>query len=122
MGATPSPYLWMLPDLFNTINDVDVAARIVPTGLGSGSNYKVTLKSPEAIDVVLKDYVDPPMEMYDQETTAPGVLLDDFVGGISTGNWTLTIQNNPEANKPIDLTLERFDMRLHHEDAPNCAP
>lgn len=111
------------------IEDVDVIAELTVsdcTGHGGAQGscrYSARLASPDpgGIEVMLKDLMDLPQIVYDEDTDRGAAgNLDNFNGKLSDGSWVLTLQNDPAAEEPLVITLHDFHVRLHHQDALPC--
>jgi len=56
--------------------------------------------------------------VWDDETEAPYQPLNTLDFTSSTGPWILRIVNT--GTETLGGKLERFDVRLHHEDQQSC--
>ncbi len=105
------------------VADVDLIADF-DVILHGPPEYEEWLISPDGTSVLLKDSDDDPQIVFDQDTAPPpsGQTLNDFNGDQSPGIWKLRIYNVPTNPRDVRGTLERFEVRLHHQGAPPCEP
>jgi hypothetical protein len=118
--ATPPHPLNVSPIGPTDIKDVDVIVHLTGNLGYQDKPYRVSITSPGGPTVVLKDYLDAAQTYYDDETTEPHdplSILDDYT---SLGDWSLVIDRQPGSQGLLTLTLQRFEVRLHHDDQPLC--
>ncbi len=108
------------------IDDVDLVIDMMVEGPGTGvDKYQIRLRSPDpnGVEVVIKDFDDPPQTVYDSETDRPAAGdLSDYKTFSSFGHWVLTARNALDATEALTLSLETFHVRLHHVNAEPCVP
>lgn len=107
------------------ISDVDVVLDLAVTDCAGPNTdacrYQSRLRSPDGTEVILKDFLDPPQLVYDDETLRPAAgSLGDFENDTSQGDWTLTVESADDVEEDLELTLSALEIRLHHEDAALC--
>jgi hypothetical protein len=110
----------------NVIADADAIIDVRVPGPAGGTDqtkYSVRLVSPDGTNVLLKDFIDSPQVVYDDETAPPPAqTLDRLDNHLSIGDWVLELRNDPDATKTLKLELHRWEVRLHLQDAPSCEP
>jgi hypothetical protein len=100
------------------IYDVDVAVKVKIT-TATVPSYEVWLKAPAANDFILLKQRDLSIPtVWDDETAPPFDDLSAFDGSSSTGPWILRTVNT--GTETLGGKLQRFDVRLHHEDQQSC--
>ncbi len=108
------------PTVGTTISDVDVITDLTLDTPASDLPLTVLLQGPEGPPVFLKELPgDPLRDVWDEQTfRGASGNLDNFNNLSSEGSWVLTIHNDD--TKPITFDFERFNVRLHHNNAPPC--
>jgi hypothetical protein len=106
-----------------TVADVDIVIEDVVTteGPAVGARYEIVLEAPNGETVLIKAMDSLQLIYYDQDRITPEIGLNELEGGQAPGPWKLHFSNHPDAESDIEVTLTRWEVRLHTNEDTTCS-
>ena len=103
-----------------TVDDLDVGLTLVVTGGGQGElrGVDVTVVGPSAATSLLGTNASSESTVWDDDTNPPLEPLSSFEGLPASGTWQLRLSH--EAAGPLEVTIDRFAIRLHADPSSSC--